>query len=88
MQTAIFSFDSNVNPSTAEIVPTSSLSLEDTTSIELPAELAVRGIVGEKSAAFVIPFTGSSHAEDELPLPLILPFTGANSDDFNLDEVS
>ncbi len=69
------------------MVPNSSLSLEDITGTELPAELAVGGVVGEMSAPFVIPFTGSSHAEDELPLPVSLPFTGADSDDFNLDEL-
>ena len=84
MQTAAFSFASDLNPTTAELVPTSSLSLEDTTRSELPTELAV----GEKSAPFVIPFTGRSHAEDELPLPVILPFSGADSDEFHLDEVS
>ncbi len=86
MQTAAFSFASGVNPTTAEM-PTSSLSLEDTTGTELPAKLAVGGIVGEMSAPSVIPFTGPSHAEDELPLPVILPFTGADSDDFHVDEV-
>ena len=87
MQPTAFSFATNVSPSTAEMVPNSSLSLEDITGTELPAELAVGGIVGEMSAPFVIPFTGSSHAEDELPLPMSLPFTGADSDDFNLDEL-
>ncbi len=87
MQTEAFSFATDVSPSTAEMVPTSSLSLEDITGTELPAELAVGGIVGEKSAPFVIPFTGPSHAEDELPLPVMLPFTGANSDEFNLDDM-
>ena len=86
MQTAAFSFASDVSPPTAEIV-SSSLSLEDTTGTELPAELAVGDIVGEKSAPSVIPFTGPSHAEDELPLPVILPFTGADSDNCHVDEV-
>ncbi len=87
MQTAAFSFATDISPSTDEMVPTSSLVLEDTPSIELPTELTVGRIVGEMSAPFVIPFTGSSHAEDELPLPVILPFAGANSDDFNLDKL-
>ena len=87
VQTAAFSFLSDINPTTAEIVPTSSLSLEGTTGTELPAELAVGGIVGQMSMPSVIPFTGTSHAEDELPLPVLLPFTGADCDDLNLDEV-
>ena len=87
VQTAAFSFLSDINPTTAEIVPTSSLSLEGTTGTEFPAELAVGGIVGQMSMPSVIPFTGTSHAEDELPLPVLLPFTGADCDDLNLDEV-
>ena len=87
VQTAAFSFLSDINPTTAEIVPTSSLSLEGTTGTELPAELAVGGIVGQMSVPSVIPFTGTSHAEDKLPLPVLLPFTGADCDDFNLNEV-
>ncbi|KAL0022977.1 hypothetical protein WJX79_000787 [Trebouxia sp. C0005] len=81
--TAAFSFASNVNPSTAEMVLTSSLSLGGTAGVELSAEFAAGDSVGDKSAPFVIPFTGPSHAEDELPLPVILPFTGADSNDFD-----
>jgi len=88
MQTSAFSFASDIKSSTAEMVPTSSLSLEDTTGTELPVELAIGEVVGEKSTPSVIPFTGPSHAEDELPLPVIFPFTGADNDDIHLNEVS
>lgn len=65
------------------MVLTSSLSLGGTAGVELSAEFAAGDSVGDKSAPFVIPFTGPSHAEDELPLPVILPFTGADSNDFD-----